>query len=245
MRTSDVVQLGTNRFRVGPWRGDSTIAFVAPLPGQLPDGAAIEGCLTLLARSGYRSVLTSALSEGEQRPFLDVGFTVLERLHLLRHDLVNLPESPKSFQLRRARRRDRIDVLALDRRAFAPFWRFDEQGLFEARAATPTSRFRVAVEAGQIAGYAITGRAGFVAYLQRLAVDPHHQHRGIGTALVADALRWARRRGARSMLVNTQEDNEVAFALYKRCGFVPEDHGLAVLDRPLGENAPHLHRAEQ
>lgn len=52
-------------------------------------------------------------------------------------------------------------------------------------------------------------------------------------ALVADALRWLVRRGARSAVVNTQDGNAAALALYTRCGFVLEPHGLTVLARDL------------
>ena len=91
---------------------------------------------------------------------------------------------------------------------------------------------RVADDGG-ITGYAITGRAGALGYLQRLAVHPDHQHRGIGSALVTDALWWAKRRGAEAVLVNTQESNHVALALYERLGFDFEPDGLAVLEREL------------
>jgi ribosomal protein S18 acetylase RimI-like enzyme len=50
---------------------------------------------------------------------------------------------------------------------------------------------------------------------------------------VADGLRWLRRWGAREVLVNTQEGNEAAVALYERLGFRRHDEGLAVLQRPL------------
>jgi ribosomal-protein-alanine N-acetyltransferase len=237
MRKLDVVQFGADRFRIGPWRGDAVVAYVAPLAGQPPSHEAIQSCLALLADSGYRSVLTSALTEGEQQPFLELGFMVHERLHLLRHDLRVLPEAPVGHRLRRARRRDTPTVLSLDRCAFTPFWQFDEQGLLDARTATPVARYRVSIDGGQLTGYAITGRAGLTSYLQRLAVHPDYQRRGIGTALVADALGWARRRGATSMLVNTQENNITALELYERTGFVREEHGLAVLDFPLGDRA--------
>ena len=49
-----------------------------------------------------------------------------------------------------------------------------------------------------VVAYAITGRAGDIGYLQRLAVDPDHHHRGIGSALVLDSLGWARRRARTS-----------------------------------------------
>ena len=89
------------------------------------------------------------------------------------------------------------------------------------------------VDDGAVVGYAITGRAGSIGYLQRLAVLPDHQRRGIGYALVIDGLLWARRRGSTSLLVNTQETNEAAVRLYERMGFQREAYGLAVLERPL------------
>ena len=227
----DVVQVGADRFRVGPWRGDSRIAYIAPSAGRPAAAETIEHCLRGLAGRGYRSVLTSALTAAEQGPFLAAGFDIRERLHLLRHDLGNVVESPP-FRLRRALRFDHAAVLALDGLAFDPFWRFDKQGLSDARRATPSSRFRIA-EADGLAGYAITGRAGTVGYLQRLAVHPHRQHRGIGTALVVDSLTWVRSRGATSLLVNTQEQNQTALGLYEHLGFVRELDGLAVLERRL------------
>lgn len=129
-------------------------------------------------------------------------------------------------------------VLAIDGRAFEPFWTLDERGLDDAVRATPTSRFRVAVVDGELAGYAITGRAADRGYLQRLAVDPERHRAGIGTALVADSLRWLARSGASASVVNTQEHNAGAISLYRATGFVPEEHGLTVLVRHLVEPTP-------
>ncbi len=239
MSRLDTVQWGSDRLRVGPWRGDHRIAYVAPAPGQPPTIEALERCLTGLIQQGYRSVLTSALSPIEQSPFLASAFTVHEHLHLLRHDLAGEPalgaghEGNAGFGSRRGRRGDRTAVLHVDHLAFDPFWRFDQTGLDDARRATPVSRFQVVVIDRAVVGYAVTGRAGPISYLQRLAVDPDHQRRGIARGLVADALRWARRRGAESMLVNTQQANDGALALYRALGFVLEDQGLDVLEREL------------
>lgn len=231
----DVVQWGADRLRIGPWRGDPEVAQITPAPGRLPSLAAIDRAVRLLAARGYRSVLTSALTWSEQQPFLGARFQEHERLHLLRRDLRDLPDvGPPSgdARLRRGRRGDLLDVLEVDAAAFTPFWRFDRAGLDDARAATPVSRFRVA-DAGRAVGYAVTGRAGPIAYVQRLAVRPDHQGSGIGAALVVDGLRWARRRSATTALVNTQESNGRALALYERLGFVPQPHGLVVLERSL------------
>jgi GNAT superfamily N-acetyltransferase len=145
---------------------------------------------------------------------------------------------PAGHRLRRGTRLDYPAVLDLDRLAFDDFWRFDLRSLVEARRATAVSRFRVAVRAGTLPtspagrralGYAVTGRSQRTCYLQRLAVHPDFQHRGLGTALVVDALQWARTRGASTLLVNTQERNQSAYELYLRLGFTPEPDGLQVL----------------
>ncbi len=229
----DIVQWGPDRLRIGPWRGDPDVAFVAPVVGRAATPDTVERCLHVLADRGYRCVITAALTAGEQQSFLDLGFVVRERLHLLRHDLSVLP-ARGHHRLRRALPFDHAAVLAVDRRAFDTFWRFDRDGLGDARRATPSSRFRVADDHG-VVGYAITGRAGAAGYLQRLAVDPAQHHRGIATALVGDALWWARRHGVNAMLVNTQQANLAALTLYEKLGFVPEEHGLAVLERTLAD----------
>jgi GNAT superfamily N-acetyltransferase len=230
MSRTDTVQWGVDRLRVGPWRGDPTIAYIAVAAGPRPVDEALDECLRNLVETSYTRVLTAALAPLEQRVFRDRGFTAHEHLHLLRHPMhAPIARVPGTS---RGRRRDRDVVLEVDHRAFDPFWRFDLDGLEDARRATPSSRFRV-VRRPDIDGYAVTGRAGAISYLQRLAVRPASQRGGIGTALVMDALNWAQRRGATSMLVNTQETNSGALALYEHLGFVREPDGLDVLELPL------------
>lgn len=225
---------GDGRLRIATWRGDERTAYLTPARGR-PTSAAVERSLDDLAQRGYRRALTAALGPAEQAPFLAAGFEVHERLHLLTRDLVPHADGlGNGVPLRRGRRGDRPAVLALDRSAFPPFWQLDATGLDDAMSATPSARLRVAERPGaprNLVGYAITGRAATRGYLQRLAVDPAEQRRGVASALVADALRWLRRRGAREVLVNTQEDNAAALALYESLGFRRQPEGLAVLLR--------------
>lgn len=225
--------IGDDRLRVLPWRGDARLAYVVARRGR-PTTATVERCLEDLP-AHYEAVLTAALTVEDQAPFLSVGFGVHERLHLLRRAVEPLPPGgPQSVRLTRGRRRDRAAVLAIDGAAFSAFWRLDESGLDDALSATPSVRFRVATQtADRPCGYAVTGRAGTRGFLQRLAVDPAHQRAGIATALIADAFAWLRRWGAREVLVNTQEGNANALALYERLGFTRDDEGLAVLHRSL------------
>jgi ribosomal protein S18 acetylase RimI-like enzyme len=225
----DVVRWGTGRLRVGPWRGNEHVAYVAPVgDGPAPTPDVVRRAVAGLAGRGYREAVTAALGPHEAQGFLLAGFEVHERLHLLARELDDLPPMP-AVPLRRGRRRDRPAVLAVDGRAFSPFWRLDDDGLDEALAATPTSRFRIADIDGDVAGYAVTGKAGRRGFLQRLAVDPDREGLGLGRALVLDGLGWLRRRGVERVVVNTQEANARALALYEQLGFRRQHAGLAVL----------------
>ena len=217
----DLVRWGADRLRVGPWRGDTRTAYVAPLAEGAPAAAeAVRQCCTLLAGRGFRAVITAALGPAESRGFIEAGFEVRERLHLLAHDLHVVP-SVAANELRRGRRTDRGGALDVDARSD------------EAIAATPSSRFRVAALGDDIVGYAVSGRAGPRGFLQRLAVDPDHQRRGLGRALALDGLRWMKRRGVDRAMVNTQEHNDGALALYQHLGFRLQPGGLAVLQIAL------------
>lgn len=224
--------VGTRSLRAAAWRERDDIALVTPRPGAAAAGP--DEILRLVASAhaaGVGRLVTGALTPAEQSPFTAAGFTVHDRLHLLSHDLHDLPPVPDvGARLRRAGRSDHAPALAVDARAFEPFWRLDRVGLRDAIGATPTARFRV-LGSAPILGYAVTGRSGNRGYLQRLAVDPTHRREGLGTALVIDGLRWLRRRWTTSAVVNTQVGNDAALSLYRRLGFVLEPGGLCVLTR--------------
>jgi ribosomal protein S18 acetylase RimI-like enzyme len=217
--------------RLGPWRGEREVAYLAVGAQRPPSAEVLDRCLRTLRGRGYQRVLTNALAPAEALPFVDAGFSVHERLHLLAHDLGDLPAA--GHETRRARPDDHPAVLALDARAFRPFWRLDADGLTQALDATPTTRFRLVDEGTELVGYAITGRADRRGYLQRVGVDPAAQGRGFGRTLVVDALRWLRRHRARDAVVNTQLDNDAALALYRSCGFRELPSGLCVMTRSL------------
>ena len=237
MRGVEEVRRGGERLRIGAWRGDQSIAYVAPATERPPSAALVRHACEELARRGFREVLTAALAEPERAGFVAAGFEVRDTLHLLAHDLRQLPDAPPA-KLRRGRRTDRRPALDVDNRAFPAFWRLDDAGFREAMTATPSARFRVAVVDRRVAGYAVTGRAGNRGYLQRLAVDPDVQGHGLGRALVADALDWLRRRGVTNAVVNTQVENERALALYLATGFRLQPSGLQVLGRTISEHQP-------
>lgn len=221
--------------RVLPWRGRTDVAHLVLAEGVPPERAAVDDCLARLRRAGYTAAVTSALTAADALPFVDAGFEVRERLHLLEHRLDGVrPVRPSDPPLRRAWRIDRAGVLAVDRLAFDDFWRLDDEALRDALHATPAVRFRVGDRrADAVTAYAITGRAGRRGYLQRVAVHPEARRAGWGQTLVLDALRWLGRHDTSRALVNTQWENDGALALYESCGFRHLPVGLCVLDRAL------------
>ena len=229
----DVIRWGRERARTGPWRGERDVAHLVPVPDTPPlSPEFVRRCLDVLAERGYCRVVTAALAVGETNGFLAAGFEVTEELHLLAHDLDDLPPVPVvNGRIRRAWAFDRNTVLEIDNLAFTPFWRLDGHGLDDAIAATPRSRFRVGVTATDKhpCSYAICGCAGRRGFVQRLAVHPDIQGRGFGRALLLDGLVWMQGRAVRRAVVNTQQDNQSALALYEAVGFRRQRHGLAVL----------------
>ncbi|MFN3218113.1 MAG: GNAT family N-acetyltransferase [Acidimicrobiales bacterium] len=213
--------------RIGSWRSSAETATIATYIDQPLDAAAVRACLDHLVTEGYRRVVTAALEPREQAVFAGQGFSQLRSLTLLRRELGEaLP--PPAHRLRRVRSRRATDVLPIDHAAFDEFWRFDATALHEAIQATPHHLLR-ATAGVPAQGYALTGLANDRGYIQRLAVTPEVHGRGLGTALLVDALRWLRRRGAHAAFVNTQDDNIRATELYRRHGFEPVPGGLAMM----------------
>jgi GNAT superfamily N-acetyltransferase len=234
--------LPVDGLRISRWRLDPDMAHVSLAANRRRPlrAAELQRRLTDLQHAGCRGVVTAALAPPDQQAFVDNGFRVVEHLHLLQHRLRSLPRGG-DVVTRRARRRDHPAVLAIDQAAFVPFWQLDETTLTDALGATRTARFRVVDgPGGEVAAYAVCGRSAARGYIQRLAVDPHHQGRGYGTALLLDGLRWLMRWRARDALVNTQRGNERGLRLYLRSGFEIEPGGLAVLrlDFPSADPPP-------
>jgi [ribosomal protein S18]-alanine N-acetyltransferase len=128
------------------------------------------------------------------------------------------------------------EVVAIDELSFAPDWQIGRLGLED--ALTATVRSRLLVPRDDPAGFSIVGVTGSTAYLQRIAVDPARQGNGLGRRLLRESMRWARTAGARSMLLNTQPDNERAIALYRSEGFEMLADRLTVLRAHIDGSVP-------
>lgn len=171
----------------------------------------------LLAKGASRAI-SPPLARGSERMWAEAGFRPGPQLALMERDLGAPIEQP-TIAVRRGTRRQLEPAADIDRLAFPVGWRIGRLGLDEAIQATSTSRLLVCGGDDSIAGFAIVGVTAGTGYLQRIAVDPAHQGRGAGSSLIRVALAWARAHGARTMLLNTQIDNEGAARLYRAEGF--------------------------
>ena len=89
--------------------------------------------------------------------------------------------------------------------------------------------FRVAVEEGRVIGYAVAKvEAAFKVrclkvyrrcHLANLAVDPGSRGRGVGTKLLEEVVRYARRRGAVEVYLEVRSRNTAARQFYEKRGF--------------------------
>jgi GNAT superfamily N-acetyltransferase len=86
---------------------------------------------------------------------------------------------------------------------------------------TPGGNFFVAtVGTTEVAGFVGLRKDGdHQARLKRLAVLPHHQHQGIGSLLVRDAVAWARTAGFQRLHLSTGV-KEKGRPIYEKYGFL-------------------------
>ena len=225
------LRFGESWARIAPWRGGGGAAHLVVGPEATTSSDVIRRCVDQARRSGYHSVLTSAVGVACADAFVAAGFEVREHLHLLAMELHGPPlrrtapsnergdgpEPPRSWSTtprstasgasgRRAPRRDR-----------------GHPGL-------PLPGRPRAAPGGRLRDHRLRGDQG---YLQRIAVDPAQRRAGWGRALVADGLGWLWRHGCSRAFVNTQLHNDAAIALYESFGFRRLPEGLCVLGRPL------------
>ena len=127
---------------------------------------------------------------------------------------------------------DTGQLVALERLCFDPLWRHDATGFLEVAQAYPY--FVVAEDPDRppdasIVGYQFNVVDTAIGYLVRIAVHPGAEGRGIGSRLMAEAVRYFQRHQVAKIVLNTEETNTRAHRLYERFGFyLAPQHGFAL-----------------
>jgi len=219
-----VLRYGLSKAVARPWNADVLDAHLTMIRGS---SVFLEMCVSELLRLGAPSVISPPLPSSSVRLWSDAGFEAFEWLDVFGRDLgVEVPDP--DMHVGAERHVDWAEIQDVDSKAFEPFWRLDGRGLSEATTATPLAVV-LTVRDDALLGFSIVGTGASAGYLQRIAVAPSAQHRGIGRALVRASLRWARQHGAHQMLLNTLGNNDVASNLYLTEGFAHLNDRLAIL----------------
>lgn len=228
-----VLRQGWAKANARPWNDDVDDAQLRLIRG---GEGFIRNCAEALTEAGATGVTTPPLAETGTGLWSRAGFRPYLLLHLYTRDLYRDIAEP-GHTVTVGSNADWPSAVQIDRAAFPEVWRLGALGLTEAKEATPRSTFLIARSPDEsVAGFAIVGAGQAVAYLQRVAVAPRQQGKGFGSSLVRAAMRWGRSHGGRTMLLNTQPDNDVAAKLYQVEGFQRMASFLEVLryeDRQL------------
>jgi ribosomal-protein-alanine N-acetyltransferase len=131
-----------------------------------------------------------------------------------------LPETnTKGITLRPISDADIPAVIAVDRAAFTPHWWQGETTMLRRKAAA--SHFVVGEALEGVVGYIEGESLVSLAHINRIAVHPKYQGRGVGALLLQDALDRFWRLGAERITLNTQSNNDSSQRLYRHFGFKP------------------------
>jgi len=136
------------------------------------------------------------------------------------------PIDTAPISLRAASDADYEALSVIDRRAFTPPWWRSATSM--RRRARSTSRFLVAERGNEVIGYAERELDPPQAHLNRIAVDPLFQGRGVGAALLKHTLVSMWQRGIETVSLNTQRSNRRSQSLYSRFGFAATGDSVTV-----------------
>lgn len=207
-------------WRLRPWPNDPTVGHLVFVDhSETPTPDEVAQAVAHARERGVRSVRTSALFPAAAEVVLAAGFAPIDRLALLSRPISARSAPAPGRPTHPLRVWHHAAAAAIDRDAFGPLWGNDAASLRDIRRATPRHRARTARVGHTIVAFAISGAAGDLGYLQRLAVATDHRRAGHAHDLVADALRWMHQTGLTSALVNTGVGNTAALALYEGFGF--------------------------
>ena len=180
-------------------------------------------------------------------PLLEAGFLEVERVQFMRLSNLQHRSLPRPIPVANDATgatgaeigplgMGDLEALArLDAAAFPPRWHFSAPELLPLLMAGHVRGARL--DDGTLAGYtALSIDASSGALLERIAVAPAARRRGIGRALLVDALLFARAAGAPSVTLNTQNHNTAAQTLYQAAGFRWTGFNVPIMTKILTPN---------
>jgi ribosomal-protein-alanine N-acetyltransferase len=126
-----------------------------------------------------------------------------------------------AVQIRPLELADLEAIESIEQRAYPTPW---SRSMFASELAKPTSICLGAFEGEDLLGYVINSRYVDAWHVMNVAVDPHHQRRGVATRLLERLFELTRDDERRGYTLEVRLSNEDAIHLYERLGF--ESRGI-------------------
>ena len=111
---------------------------------------------------------------------------------------------------------DLPQIVTIEEASFPDPW--SEEGFLQSLNA-PASLCLVAADAQKIVGYCIFYSVLDEAELLNVAVAPECRGRGLGEAMLREALQGLMQQGVRHFYLEVRQSNEIARSMYKKLGF--------------------------
>ncbi|HEX8996683.1 MAG TPA: GNAT family N-acetyltransferase [Ktedonobacterales bacterium] len=174
----------------------------------------------LLTREVQRLYYSGADYDSDwlREPLEALGFSLTSLLRSYDKSDYAIPsEGNQQITVRPFRLEDAEPLAELEKLCFDDLWRHDARAFIEAARLYPY--FVVAEDDEGIVGYQFNVVDMKIGYLVRIATHPRAWGKGVGTRLMAEAVRYFQREGAWKIVLNTEEANVRAHRLYEWFGF--------------------------
>lgn len=186
------------------------------VPAAASRAPVIKDLIESVREEGFQQLASSLLTEEGKEPYLEAGFQEFESIIKMEKKGLDCPRVREPALLLPAEEGHLELLVELEREAFPPFWRLDEESF---RQFLKGDHFLVALLKGRMVGYNISNILGKQGTIYRLGVLPSFQSQGIGSQLLTGALRWFADQGVGSVVLTTQEGNREGRRLYEKFGF--------------------------
>jgi len=172
-----------------------------------------------LSKTAVNTVAWLATTDWANQWMEQLGFKCINEIETYVKDNMELPSIPDipNLVIRPVLVNDLDQLAQLERDAFNPLWRHSATSLRLARH--QAFSFDVALLDNTIVGFQLSTPSEYGVHLVRLTVNPHIHRSGIGTVLLAHAIRGYHRRGRNRITLNTQVDNIASQHLYQKFEF--------------------------
>ena len=204
----------------GSWRRRSDIGTVEYLRANRHRRALVQHLEQQHRHGQGRLLVVGTAEQAENLGFyLGEGFVLVDEIVRYQRQGARIVGREPFRPIRPVHPADRQKLAAVDHAAFPWLW-WNSEEEFAWYLGLPGVEVHAVFEGERVigyTGYTITGQQG---HLDRLAVEPAYQGRGIGTDLVRYTLACMARRRVERVSLTTQVDNLRSANLYRALGFV-------------------------